>query len=189
MPTPYWVTTLSPPLKSRRLPSDPTEMPLSRKWVGRGIFSLMELAVVVVVLGVVAAIVAPRMSRGAPASPHQADQVLVGELRLLRAALDDYAAQHAGHYPGGDVTRITQQLTGYTDRAGDTSATPTPKHNLGPYLREIPPLPVGARRGNAALAIDSDPQAAWHYTPATGQIRANTGERECDAIGRPYSSY
>ncbi|MDB5322696.1 MAG: putative fimbrial protein [Phycisphaerales bacterium] len=186
------VETLSPPLKSLLVWSDPTEMALSRKLVGRGVFSLMELAVVVVSLGVVAAIVGPRMSRGAVASPQQGDQVLVGRLRLLRGALDDYASEHGGRYPAGDAGRVVRQLTEYTDRAGETSPTRTAELRLGPYLREIPALPVGGRRGVALLAIvgGSDVSAGgWIYNPATGQIRANTEEGECDGIGRAYSAY
>jgi general secretion pathway protein G len=162
-------------------------MPLSRKLLGRGVFSLLELAVVLVVLGVVAAIVAPRMSRGASVSPHQNVQILVGHLRALRSALDAYAADHAGHYPTGD--RITQQLTQYTDRSGAPHPSRTASYPLGPYLREIPPLPVSARSRTATITPIETAQDAWLYDPATGRIRANTTPQERDPLGRPYSSY
>jgi type II secretory pathway pseudopilin PulG len=164
-------------------------MPLSRKLLGRGVFSLLELAVVFVVLGVVAAIVGPRMSRGASVSPRQNDQILVGQLRSLREALDAYAADHAGLYPAGDPDRIARQLTQNTDRSGSPSPSRTADHRLGPYLREIPSLPVCAQNRAPTITLVETAQAAWLYDPATGRIRANTAPGECDLLGRPYSSY
>lgn len=164
-------------------------MPLSRKLLGRGVFSVLELAVVFVILGVVAAIVGPRMSRGASVSPRQNDQILVGQLRSLREALDAYAADHAGRYPTGDPARIARQLTQYTDRAGAPNPTCTASHPFGPYLREIPAIPVGTGSRTATIALFETAQAAWLYDPATGRIRANTSPDECDPLGRPYSSY
>jgi type II secretory pathway pseudopilin PulG len=163
-----------------------------RNVIGRGIFSLMEITVVLVVLGVVAAIVGPRISRGAAtaASYRPGEQVLVGQLRSLRAALDAYAAEHGGHYPDGDVIQIIQQLTEHSDSAGAVRPDPSARHPLGPYLREIPPLPVGPQKGAATLCLPrGDPSAAWLYHPATGQVHANTRPEECDALGRPYSTY
>jgi type II secretory pathway pseudopilin PulG len=164
-----------------------------RSVIGRGIFSLMEITVVLVVLGVVGAIVGPRISRGAGAaagSPHLGEQVLVGQLRSLRAALDAYAAEHGGHYPDGDVTRITGQLTQCSDQSGAVHAIASAHYPLGPYLSEIPPLPLGSQKGAANLCRPGgDPSAAWRYDPATGQVHANTSPQDCDALGRPYSAY
>jgi type II secretory pathway pseudopilin PulG len=153
----------------------------------------MEITVVLVVLGVVAAIVGPRISRGAGAaagSPHLAEQVLVGQLRSLRAALDAYAAEHGGHYPDGDVTRVTRELTQYSDQSGAVHAIASARYPLGPYLPEIPSLPVGLQKGAATLGLPGgDPAAGWRYDPSTGQVHANTGPQDCDALGRPYSAY
>jgi type II secretory pathway pseudopilin PulG len=149
-----------------------------RALVGRGVFSLLELAVVLVVLGVVAVIVAPRMSRGATAasSPRLPQQLLVGHLRALRAAIHDYANDHGGHPPDGDADRAARQLTQYTDWSGATSPTRTPRHTLGPYLRDIPPIPTGPHKGAAILGLPGNPHAAWTYDPATGNIHANISE-------------
>src|SRR4051812_22587499 len=128
-------------------------MPFYRNLTGRGVFSLLEVAVVVVVLGVVAAIVAPRMSRGAASSPQLGERVLVGHLRGLREAIEAYAGDHGGHYPDGDGARVARQLTEMTDWSGNVSPTRTARHHLGPYLREIPALPVGARKGLATIRL------------------------------------
>src|SRR5215210_5277539 len=87
-----------------------------RNVLGRGLFSLMELGVVLVVLGLVATIVGPRMSRAAAGpSPHLHGDILSGQLRMLHTAIDEYAADHAGRYPEGDPEAVTLQLTAYSD--------------------------------------------------------------------------
>jgi hypothetical protein len=163
----------------------------SRRWVGRGVFSLLELAVIVVALGVVAIIVGPRMSRGAGAasSPRLPEHLLVGHLRALRAAIHAYAADHANQPPDGDADRVTRQLTQYTDGAGDPSPARTPRYLYGPYLRDIPSLPLGPNRGANTLGLAGDPHAAWTYNPATAHVWPNTPDHETDATGRPFSSY
>jgi type II secretory pathway pseudopilin PulG len=148
-----------------------------RNVLGRGLFSLMELAIVLTVLGLVATIVGPRMSRAAAGpSPHLSENVLTGQLRMLRAAIDEYAGEHGGRFPEGDADGVVQQLTGYSDFLGNASATRTARHRLGPYLREIPAILVGSNRGGAALALPGHPAraAAWFYNPGTGEIRVNS---------------
>ena len=170
------------------MPSSPSSY---RRWVGRGVFSLLELAVIVVALGVVAIIVGPRMSRGAGAasSAHLPDQLLVGRLRALRTAIHAYAIDHANQPPDGDADRITRQLTQYTDGTGNPNPTRTPRYLYGPYLRDIPPLPLGPNRGATTLGLAGDPIAAWTYNPATAHIWPNTPDHETDPTGQPYSSY
>ena len=105
-------------------------------------FSLLELVIVVVIVGIIAAIAIPRMSRG---SAGAADSALSGNLAVLRNAIDLYGAEHDGTLPG--ATTIANQLTLYTTSAGATSATKTGAYIYGPYVRTIPALPVGAKKG------------------------------------------
>jgi type II secretory pathway pseudopilin PulG len=165
-------------------------MPFYRNLAQRGLFSALEILVVLIVLGVVAAIVGPRMSRAAAVPPDTREPLLVGQLRALRSAIDAYTIDHHSQFPKGDVRQITAQLTQYTDRSGTVSAAPTPQCRFGPYLREIPAIPVGARKGQATLQLPrQNHQAAWVYDPTTGQIWANTAPEDCDATGRCYSTY
>lgn len=165
-------------------------MPFYRNLARRGIFSVLEIVVVLIVLGVVAAIVGPRISRAAVIHPDTRQPLLVGQLRALRSAIDAYALDHRGRLPAGDVTQITAQLTQYSDRLGTVSASPTPQCRFGPYLREIPAIPVGSSKGQATLQLlRQNLQAAWVYDPATGQIWANTPPEDCDSTGRSYSTY
>ena len=147
-------------------------------------FSLLELVIVVVILGIIAAIAIPRMSRG---SAGAADSALSSNLAVLRNAIDLYAAEHNGTYP--DATNIADQLTKYTDASGDVSATKDTTHIYGPYLRKIPPLPVGARKGGTLISTSDDTGVGWIYNATTGEIKANCTDTEVDATGKKYNTY
>ena len=114
----------------------------------RGGFSLIELVIVVVIIAIIGAIAIPRMSRGAAGA---ADSALTGNLSVLRSAIDLYQTEHGGKFP--TAAGIEAQLTKYSDPFGATSDTKGGEFTFGPYLRKVPPLPVGANRG--ALLVSS----------------------------------
>lgn len=147
-------------------------------------FSLLELVIVVVIVGIIAAIAIPRMSRG---SAGAADSALSGNLAVLRNAIDLYAAEHDGTMPG--ATTIADQLTLYSNAAGGTSATKTGAYIYGPYVRAIPALPVGAKKGQTGIAAATGDTVGWIYTATTGTVTANTTSSEKDASGKLYSAY
>src|SRR3954453_19894807 len=97
-------------------------------------FSLIELVIVVVIIGIIAAIAIPRLSRG---SAGAADSALLGDLAVLRNAIDLYATEHGGTYPA--LATFDPHLTQFTDSNGGVSATKEPTHIYGPYLRKVPP--------------------------------------------------
>lgn len=160
-------------------------------------FSLVELVIVVVIIGVIAAIAVPRISRGAKGA---GDSALRGSLAGLRNAIDMYAAEHGGIFPGNnagvcDVAKLTAQLTKKTNYSG-TDGTGV-GFDFGPYLRRaIPPAPVGPEAGKAAGvlmdAVNSPPVAelaptagkGWVYNCLTGEIVVNT--QTTDANGDRY---
>jgi prepilin-type N-terminal cleavage/methylation domain-containing protein len=154
-------------------------------------FPFLELAIVLVVLGIAASIVAPRMSRGAgnpaAAARETQDQMLVGRLKTLRAAIAAYTNEHGGHAP--DPERIAAQLTTYSDWSGRTSPTRTSRYTLGPYIREIPAVPVGSKRGSNTIGLPTEAATAWTYDSTMGRIHANTLANERDWTGRSYVSY
>ena len=158
-------------------------------------FSLIELVIVVVIIGIIAAIAVPRMSRG---SAGAADAALSGNLSVLRNAVDLYFTEHNA-YPanggGDDMVVFERQLTKYTDNAGGGTGDKDSTHNLGPYLRKVPPLPVGSKRGNNIVRVAPVGEApgtsagGWLYFPATGDIKANLADTETDASGKAYNTY
>jgi general secretion pathway protein G len=150
-------------------------------------FSLIELVIVVVIIAIIGAIAIPRLSRGAAGA---ADSALIGNLRVLRSAIDLYASEHGGAFPGSAT--IATQLTQYTDDQGNTSATKTGNYIYGPYLRTIPSLPVGAKKGQSGIATATGATVGWIYDATLGTVKPNTTDTspvEADAKGTLYSSY
>lgn len=153
----------------------------------RKAFSLIELVIVIVILAVISAIAVPRISRGAKG----ADEAALGQnLAVLRSAIEMYAAEHGGAYPGaaaaggsyGDADSedaFINQLTMYTDRDGTVSDTKTGDYIYGPYLHQIPPVPVGTNAGKSTVTVGTDAPAVggdtgWVYSTTSGKIIANS---------------
>lgn len=147
-------------------------------------FSLLELVIAVAIIAIIAAIGIPRLSRGTKGA---ADSALSGNLSLLRNAIDIYAAEHSGAYP--TAANVGNQLTQYTDASGSVNATKTSTYIYGPYVRSIPPLPVGARKGGTGIAAADANDVGWIYTESDGSIRANTTAGEKDDSDKLYSDY
>ena len=143
-------------------------------------FSLVELVIVVVIVGLLAAIAIPRFSRGAAGAT---DSALAGDLAVLRNAIEMYAAEHNGNFP--EAATFSAQLTQYTNLTGGTSATKNAAtHPYGPYLHAVPALKDGNYAGNSGVVAQSGTPSAesttagagWLYDATTGQIWANESD-------------
>jgi general secretion pathway protein G len=136
----------------------------------RRAFSLIELVIVIIILGVISAIAIPRMMRGA----ENADVTgLQADLAVLRSAIEMYRYEHAA-FP--EAASCADQLTQRTDQDGTIDGA----GEYGPYLVKMPPLKTGNQKGEAGVAsIASVPPAAevaaagWLYHEGTGGIFAN----------------
>jgi prepilin-type N-terminal cleavage/methylation domain-containing protein len=155
-------------------------------------FSLVELVIVVVIIGIIAAIAVPRISRGAKGA---GDSALRGSLASLRNAIDMFAAEHGGTFPGGDGLEATLigHLTLKTNFAGTTGTGAG--FDFGPYLRRgFPTVPVGPNAGKAfgvEMVVTTPPVAVplqttkgWVYNYQTGELVVNTDTM--DAAGDQY---
>ena len=149
----------------------------------RGGFSLLEVVIVVAIIAILAAIGIPRMSRGSKGAN---DSALSGDLAVLRNAIELYSAEHGGSYPSG--TDIADQLTQYSDVSGGFGAKSSTRI-YGPYIRTVPPMPVGTKKGKTGIATATDPNSGWIYEPSTGKIRADAGALEADDTGKLYINY
>lgn len=183
--------------KSIQNPSDPHMRNV------RSAFSLVELVIAVVIIGIIAAIAIPRISS---AVSRTGENSLMADLSSLRRAIDTYAAEHNGVFPGANAdgasgaanspAAFNSQLTMYSSETGVVSATKDAGHSFGPYLRMIPPLPVGDSKGSNTVAIDttnSPPLATgggegWVYNPLTGEIIANSDDANLENT-RAYDEY
>ncbi len=157
-------------------------------------FSLVELVIVIVILGIIAAIAIPRISSG---SRNAGEAALRANLQTLRNAIDWYYGEHYSTFPGvklaggsfgaaGSADAFTNQLTMYSNAAGEVSATKSDSYPYGPYIRgTFPELSVGTLAGNADVTVTTDAGAlaaaltdgtGWKYSTVTGEIIANTDE-------------
>ena len=152
----------------------------------RRAFSLIELVIVVVIIGIIAAIAIPRMSRGAAGAN---DSALMGNIAVLRKAIDLYAAEHGGAFPG--QATVATQLTQYSDASGATAASKDTTHIYGPYIRVIPTLNVGTNKGFNTFTTTNSYTAGfgWTYDATAGTVFANNPGTDVDSANKPYNTY
>ena len=161
-------------------------------------FTLVEILIVVVILGILASIVIPQFSNAS----HSARQnTLKDDLRFMRMQITVFKAQHedvgpgypSGN-PGGQPTEadLVAQLTQYTSASCGVSATWSVTHKFGPYLSKAPTNPLNGKSSFRIVADSSDMPApdgttGWIYKPATSELTANlTGT---DEHGKLYAAY
>jgi general secretion pathway protein G len=159
-------------------------MPHARSRISRG-FTLVELLIVVVILGILAAIAIPQFANSTRDAQLTSLQT---NLNVLRSAVEYYKFQHSSRYPGypvgggsPDPAVFLAQLTLASKSDGSTAAVGTATFDLGPYLKEA--LPVNPVNGLATVKVLDDstafPTAAdgatgWIFKPLTGKLRANS---------------
>ncbi len=161
--------------------------------IRRRAFSLVEMVMVVAILGIVAAIAAPRMTTAARSATANA---LTANLASVRKAIDMYYAEH-GRYPGYDPstglpdgTFFVKQLTMFTDLSGRPSATfSAATYRYGPYLRgPFPKNPTNHLDTVHVKATPSDPNPAdgsvgWIAVLSHGYFGISATNSGLDSIG------
>lgn len=144
----------------------------------RRAFSLIELVVVIVILGIIATIALPRIGRTATGA---AESGLRQDLAIMRSAIETFRAEHQGNPPA--LSDLPDALTETTDLSG----SPDPTGIYGPYLSSIPPLKIGDEAGNNTIDGSAGSGVAWVYDETTGEIFANASGT--DANGVDYVDY
>ncbi|MGA1870129.1 MAG: type II secretion system protein [bacterium] len=149
-------------------------------------FTLVELLIVVVILGILAAVVVPQFSGSSKDAKVSA---LKSDLSTIRGALELYALQHNDQYPDAsdDGNKFRQQLTLYTNSSHQISVTVNSAYPYGPYIRHtFPKNPfIDDPNDAAAVKIDNGNQLGvyniggdegWLYKPQTGEFVANQSD-------------
>jgi hypothetical protein len=121
----------------------------------------------------------------------------MGDLAVLRSAVDLYQTEHGGTYPGQGTSNPELQLTQYTDDTGAVSPTKGGNFIYGPYVRSLPTLPVGAQKGKTAILSGTSASKpavgtagyGWCYETDSGKVYSNTANGELDERGTAFNLY
>ncbi len=135
----------------------------------RNAFTLVELLIVVVILGILAAVVIPQFT---DASTDARLSSLTTNLATIRGQIELYKLQHGGSYPNL-TTPVTfvDAMTKKTDATGAVSAS----GKYGPYLQAIPNNPFTVPPANDVTNTAAAVTKAWNYDETTGAFIANDG--------------
>ena len=154
-------------------------------------FTLLEMLIVIVILGILAMIIIPQITSS---SDEARLSTLQTNLGAVRSAVEIYYAQHGSAYPGDAVpttkpadvvdlaTAFAGQLTRYTDISGNIQNSKDATFKFGPYIKggSLPMNPFNQNRDilidNATVDITdrtSDGTTGWKFFTKTGVFIAN----------------
>jgi type II secretion system protein G len=137
------------------------------KMKARSGFTLVEILIVVIILGILAAIVIPQFT---DASTQARVSSLKSNLQTVRSQIELYKVQHNDALPGAGTADFEAAMTGQTGIAGAAGT------DYGPYLQQLPANPFNnkssVRPGGAAAGANTD---GWRFDTTTGAFQADDG--------------
>ena len=134
-------------------------------------FTLVEILIVVVILGILAAIVIPQFTE---ASTEAKESRLVSDLQTVRSQIELYKIQHNDDLPGAGSASFTDAMTKYTDVDGALATTQAPGDGVyGPYLQKIPTNPWNDLATVGEDGTLGDNSHGWEFNTTTGAFHAD----------------
>ncbi len=135
----------------------------------KGGFTLVEILIVVVILGILAAIVIPQFTE---ASTEAKTSSLCTDLQTMRSQVELYKIQHNDDLPGAGTATFIEAMTGQTDVLGAVWAAGTV---YGPYIQKIPTNQFNDFDTIRDVApVPGADTHGWHFDTTTGQFHADT---------------
>ncbi len=120
-------------------------------------FTLVEILIVVIILGILAALVIPQFAN---ASSDAKVTSMRTSLNNVRNQIEVFKCQHNETAPA--LAGLWTLLTGQSDTTEANSAAPTGTH-WGPYLQAPPINPLNGQSGVSSVAVDTN--TGWYYQP------------------------
>jgi general secretion pathway protein G len=139
-------------------------------------FTLVEILIVVVILGILAAIVIPQFS---DASEEAKLSSLVSDLQTIRSQIQLYKIQHSGALPTAGGLSFSDAMTKYTAVGGTEAATQAPDPNggvYGPYLQKMPINPFNEKdvvTEGTGTPGNGTTVSGWYFNTTTGAFYAD----------------
>jgi general secretion pathway protein G len=128
-------------------------------------FTLVEILIVVVILGILAAIVIPQFTE---ASTEAKLSSLCTDLQTMRSQIELYKIQHNDALPGAGAASFENALTAQTDIFGAAGT------DYGPYIQKIP---TNQFNDDDVVEKDGvsngDGSAGWNFDTTTGAFHAD----------------
>jgi len=141
----------------------------------RKAFTLVEILIVVVILGILAAIVVPQFTE---ASGDARLSALTTDLSTVRSQLQMYHIHHNDKFPANIIEEMTKRTK--ADRSVMPEGGDPGQYPYGPYLLQFPTNPFVA--GAAGSQVDTTSlgggDKGWYYNSTTGQFVPDDDEHK-----------
>ncbi len=139
--------------------------------------TMVEVLIVVVILAIIAGLVFPELST---ATEEARLTALEANLNHVRKQVALYRLQHRDTSP---TAAFVNQMTRYTNTAGEVADAKSEEHRFGPYLTSLPPNPI---TGLDTVRLDDAPtgfvppetSGGWYFNPTTGDFEADLAEED-----------
>ena len=174
---------------------------MKKRFLNNRAFTLVELIIVIIILGILAALAIPQFSTSTEDARTSTQKA---NLAIIRNAINLYFHEHNSEYPGavnvdgtGTATAATDnpvafqsQILQYTKKDGEASADKDAAFKYGPYLGAIPlnvvnDLATVEVIDTASPLADTDVPATvpgWLFNKQTGEIRAVAADDTVDPL-------
>ena len=140
-------------------------------------FTLVEILIVVVILGILAAIVIPQFTE---ASTEAKLSSLCTDLQTMRSQIELYKIQHNDVPPA--FASFEAQMTEQTDITGAAGT------DYGPYIQKVPTNQFNNLNTLDNTGTIGDNVGGWEYNATTGAINADDNYDNDGVVGSDHVS-